>query len=287
MAGNSPNKRPNAGVSVLAVAIPLIAAGLVGPLFGLAPRAGRWEWALYTASAASLLIAVIFQVVAKVRELRRARDVETAQELLRRRLRDELLPFASTLAEMPQVPFAERLAYLKPVATQAVIALRELTEDHVPRMRANIYILDADAQAMESLAHSGRGDKPKPFEADTERGDNALEFVAGTTTAYYPDLRRERPSGYDGSMSGYNSFIAVPIWTDNGHYGMVTVDSPTAGSLTPGDVSIAELIAEFMSIPFEIAQDDPVIAEGGSVAESGTDRLSTGRMTDDRRTLEP
>lgn len=254
---------------MVAVAVPLIAAGLVGPVFGLAGRFREWELWLYAASAALLIVAVTFQVVAKVRELRRARTVDQALERLRGRLRDELLPFASTLAEMPQVPLAARSAYLKPVATQAVIALRELTEVHVPRVRANIYLLDAAEQSMESLAHSGRGDRPKPFVAGTARGVNALEFVAGTATAYYPDLRQQRPSGYDGSMSGYQSFIAVPIWTESGHYGMVTVDAPIPGSLTVGDVSLAELVAELMSIPFEIAQDTGARADPSRMSPRG------------------
>lgn len=271
--------------SAAVIAIPLVAAALFGSVFGLAGRAGVWAWAAYTGAGLLLVVAIVFQVVARLRAQRREQTLRTARERLELRLRDELMPWASTLADMPTVPFADRIAYLKPVAVQAVAALWALTEDHVDRLRANIYLLDADSQQMESLAHTGRGERPQPFVAGTPRGDNALEFVAGTKTAFYPDLRRERPDGYDGTMSGYDTFIAVPIWTDNGHYGMVTVDAPAAGSLTLGDVSLAELVAELMTIPFEIAQDgsaaEPPPARGRAPRSttSGSDRPGDGERT--------
>ena len=36
---------------------------------------------------------------------------------------------------------------------------------------------------------------------------------------------------------------------------MVTLDAPSAGSLDAGDVALTELVAEFMSAAFEVAQD--------------------------------
>lgn len=230
--------RPTVGGTVFAVATPLVAAGLVGPTFGAAAKFPGWEWGFYLGAGLLLAIAVLFQVLAKLRDRRQTADVITAREDLKLKLRDELLPFLSTVADMARVPFEQRNAYLKPVATQAVMVMRTLIEDHVDRLRANIYLLDADEQQMESLAHTGRGEKPKPFVAGTARGDDALEFAAKQETAFYPDLGRKKPVGYEGSMSGYKTFIAVPIWTESGSYGMVTLDAPQPKSFTAGDASI-------------------------------------------------
>ena len=65
----------------------------------------------------------------------------------------------------------------------------------------------------------------------------------------------ENPGGYDGTMSDYKTLVSVPIWTETGAYGMVTLDAPASKSLDAGDVALTEIIAEFMSAAFEVAQD--------------------------------
>lgn len=111
---------------------------------------------------------------------------------------------------------------------------------------------------MDSIAHGGRGERPRPFVAGTPRGDAALSFIDKKAVGFFPDLRKNRPTGYDGTMSGYCTYIAAPIWTESGSYGMVTLDAPKADSFDDGDVALVELTAEMMSIAFEIGQDDDV-----------------------------
>ncbi|WP_309067535.1 GAF domain-containing protein [Microbacterium sp.] len=173
------------------------------------------------------------------------------------KLRDALMPFASTTADMAQQPLEERPGYLRSVAHVAVSALQAMVAEHADRPRAAVYLLntDSDPVTMESIGHAGRGEKPRPFEAGTVRGDAALDFLELRRTAFYPNLRRRKPDGYEGTASGYDTFISVPIWTDNGVYGMVSLDAPKAGSLDDSDVALTELTAELMSIPFEVGQD--------------------------------
>lgn len=178
------------------------------------------------------------------------------------KLRDELMPFASTTADMARQPHALRQAYLKSAAQAAATSLRSIVADHVSRPRAVVYLLNADNDpiSMDSIAHGGRGERPRPFVAGTARGDAAISFIDKKVVGFYPDLRKTRPAGYDGTMSGYNTYIAVPIWTESGSYGMVTLDAPKPNSFDDGDVALVELTAEMMSIPFEIGQDDDVKA---------------------------
>jgi hypothetical protein len=244
-------RRPSRVRTALFAAVPLIAAGAAGPMIGLAFRFPGFEWVFLALGALLLGIAVVFQVRAKLKESRES----TARERFKLRLRDEAMPFLTTAAEMARLPFDERAAFLKPVALQAVALLRGLVE--VDRSRANVYVLDLDQAELQmvSIARSGRGERPKPFVAGTERGDSALEFMQGQATTYFPDLDEEAPAGFVFEGHDYGTLVSVPIWTDAGAYGMVTLDAPKAGSLTPGDVALVEAVAEMMTIPFEIAQD--------------------------------
>jgi hypothetical protein len=109
---------------------------------------------------------------------------------------------------------------------------------------------------MKPIAHIGRGERPGPFIAGTVRGDAALNFLDGHRAKFYEDLTTSgKPDGYDGTMNDYNTFVAVPVWTETGVYGMVTLDAPSALSLDSGDVALTELVAEFMAAAFEVAQD--------------------------------
>ncbi|GAA2074037.1 GAF domain-containing protein [Microbacterium hatanonis] len=248
----------------------------------------------FAAAAVCAVLAVLFAVIAKVRESRKKGALERTNEELRTeleaansevdgaadarqeavatarreqliKLRDVFMRFASTTADMALQPLEERHGYLKMVANVAAEALAGMVGGRVHRPRAVVYLLYSDPTRMESIGHGGRGERPRPFEADTPRGDAALDFLDAKTTASYPNLDKVKPAGYEGTGSGYKTFISVPIWTANGVYGMVSLDAPKANSFDDGDVALTELTAELMSIPFEVGQDqdtpEPVDAE--------------------------
>lgn len=194
-------------------------------------------------------------------EHRRGVTAEKAKLVLLVKLRDEYMKWASTTADMARQAHERRHAYLAQVADSAATSLRSVVADHVHRPRAVVYLLSTDGHPyqMQPIGRSGRGEKPKPFTAGTPRGDAALAFIDKRATSHYPDLanrKKPKPDGYDGTMSGYKTFIAAPIWTETGVYGMVTLDAPIPKVFNDGDVALVELTAEMMSIAFEIGQDD-------------------------------
>ena len=261
-------ERAWAGVSV---AVPIVGAFAAAQFLSWALReTGAVRAWLFVASGASLAAAVVIAVVAKVREVKRGATIGDAQRRQLVQLRDRLMPLASTTADMARHPIELREPYLEGVAKVAAGALARTVERHVDRPRAVVYLLDADAvpPLMRSIGHSGRGERPHPFVAGTARGDSALDFIDGRRAVFFPDLDRRRPEGYDGTMSDYRTFVSVPIWTETGVYGMVTLDAPAPGSLDEGDVALTELVAELMSIPFEVGQDqdtpDPAAGEGSA-----------------------
>jgi len=259
------------GRSVASTLAPVLAAALASWLFALAAdnKTGH-GWLLGIGAVVALIASGVVPGLVKARDTRDTDALETeitglrvaldgATSTAKRdqmiKISDELMPFAGTSADMARQPHDQRPAYLEGVAKVAAAAVAHITADHVDSPRAVVYLLDSDENLMRSIGHSGRGKKPRPFEANTTRGKSALDFIDGRATAFYEDLTKDRPDGYDGTMSDYKTFISTPIWTDSGVYGMVTLDAPAAGSFNKGDVALVELAAELMAIPFEIGQD--------------------------------
>ncbi|WP_375237264.1 GAF domain-containing protein [Microbacterium schleiferi] len=246
---------------VISASVPVVGsfAGAQLIAWGIRDTTGIQAW-LFVAGGACVVAAVVVTVAAKIVEHRRGTSIDKARRKQLVKLRDEVMPFASTTADMARQPHHIRQAYLKTTAQTAATALRSVVAEHVARPRAVVYLLNADSEpvSMDSIAHSGRGERPRPFVQGTPRGDAALSFIEKKAVGFYPDLQKKRPAGYDGTMSGYNTYISVPVWTESGSYGMVTLDAPKAGSFDDGDVALVELMAEMMSIAFEIGQDDDV-----------------------------
>jgi len=252
-------RKPRISWVVISTGVP-IAGGFGAAQFLTIARAetnAALGWLYSLAAFVVLAAALVVAIVAKVLESRRASTVAEAREEQLVQLRDNLMPVASTIADMARHPLAEREPYLESVAKVAASALASVVGTHVDRPRAVVYLLDAEEHpGMRSIAHSGRGERPGPFLANTERGDAALNFLDGHRRAFYENLSDgTKPVGYDGTMKDYKTFVAVPIWTETGAYGMVTLDAPTAYSLDAGDVALTEVIAEIMSAAFEVAQD--------------------------------
>lgn len=251
-----------AGIWVfVSAAVPLVGGAGGSLLLAAALReSGSARGWLYLAAGAAYFAAVAITVAAKLLESRRAPRAAKAKRGQLVTLRDHLMPFASTTADMALRPLDDREPYLRNVAGVAAQALSALVADHVERPRAVVYLLNADASPiqMESIGHSGRGERPRPFVKGTPRGDGALNFLSTRRKVVYKDLAQQKPEGYDGTMEDYATFISVPIWTDNGVYGMVSLDAPRAGTFDEGDIALAELTAELMSIAFEVGQDSNV-----------------------------
>jgi hypothetical protein len=252
-------KKPRTSWVIISTGVPIAGGFGAAQLLAIArteinPVLG---WLDSLAAIVVFLAALAIAIIAKVLDSRRALTIAEAREKQLVQLRDQLMPMASTTADMARHPLSEREPYLESVAKVAASALAATVGAHVDRPRAVVYLLDADTPpSMRSIAHSGRGERPGPFLAGTVRGDAALNFLDGHRRAYYADLSKgENPGGYDGTMSDYKTFVSVPIWTETGAYGMVTLDAPASESLDAGDVALTEIVAEFMSAAFEVAQD--------------------------------
>lgn len=245
--------------AVAAVTLLLAAAGPTA--LGFVPSAGPFWALLLFPGIAAIITAVILQVAHVHREASRAaeRDRSEAEERIevRQQFRDALRPISELIAQLPALSYADRALRLQGIAQAATTGLYMLLSPHAKGVRANVFSLHDGPDRMTWLAHTGRGVTPRPFMSGTARGDAALEFVTRLEPVMYADLTAKRPAGYEGSMSDYETFIAVPVWTDESVYGMVTIDAPTKNTLTVGDQYLVELVAELMATAFAVAAIEP------------------------------
>lgn len=218
--------------------------------FGLASIAQGFGWLLGLLGVACFA-GFVFLGVGQMRSL------ENDRAQFRLEVRDAMRPIARQIAQLPALGFEERAQRLHAIAQTCATALFMLISPHAKNMRANVFVLREGPDRMEWLAHVGRGKSPRPFLAGTRRGDAALNFITELQSSFYPDLQKAQPDGYEGSMTDYETFIAVPVWSDQAVHGLVTVDAPVAGSLTVADQHIVELVAELMSTAFAVANASP------------------------------
>jgi hypothetical protein len=278
---------------VVSVAVPVLGAALATHLYRLAaeatpekppqPPLDWWQtaqfWLNFWATL-SLLLALGVGITAKVMESRKKSKLEQTIDVQTEKLagadrakdaavalakldqlvmvHDELIPVASSIADMARFPLEDRGPYLKNVAQAAASSLERLVSEHVQRPRAVIYSIDADADpvSMNPIGFKGRGKRPRPFKAGTPRGDAAIQFAFEAQPGdIWEDLTSKKPAGFDGSAADYKTFVSMPISTETGTYGMVSLDAPEPNSLADGDWALTKLIAEVMSIAFEVGQD--------------------------------
>jgi hypothetical protein len=243
--------------AALRAAIALGAAAAIGPVLALRALFPAWEILIWVIAAVLAVTAILFQIVKVV--LDRRRDIASAN--FRVQLRDALMPVTGVISDMdPHATYEVRGAQIKTAAQATTGALCQLISPHSSRVRANVFWVEP-AGNLVWLAHSGRGERPCPFERGTPRGDAAFEFLAALIPEFYPDLKKRKPIGWQGTMEGYRTFVAVPIWTTGKVFGMVTVDSPRANSLVLEDQYVVEMFSEVMTLAFEKGVYSP---EGGT-----------------------
>lgn len=108
--------------------------------------------------------------------------------------------------------------------------------------------------ALRVLAYGGRGEKPGEFTKGGPASDAALDRVKAGESLIVKDWSKDPPPGFSKTQSDWRSFVAVPIIGGDGYaYGMITVDSPTAGSFLDTELHTVTVVAEILSIAFTLA----------------------------------
>lgn len=262
MSSSSPTPRRRAATSIVALALAAAGPTLIGFTSAVGPF-----WALMLFPGIGLLLAAVtIQSVQLYRDAGRIQSMTAAREATQELVHDALKPIPELIAQLPPLTYNDRAQRIQGIAQACATALFMLISPHTPEVRANVFVLREGPDRMEWLAHVGRGGTPRPFLAGTPRGDSAIDFITELQPAFFPDLTTDRPEGYEGSMSDYETFISVPVWSDQAVHGMVTIDAPMKNTLTKADQRLVEVVAELMATAFVVANTEPPEDESTGVS---------------------
>lgn len=173
-----------------------------------------------------------------------AQKIEVAQFSVA--VTDVLIPLTARVASLSLLPKAVCEKRLSGIITEGANALLLLFKD-AERARAVVYQFDEEADVLRSTVHVGRSDEPSPFVlGDGDRGDAAYKMIEAGETLFSSNVETNPPATWRGSGKTYRTFISASIVTDDVGHGMLTIDSPQAGALTPADVKLVVLIATLL-----------------------------------------
>ena len=165
-----------------------------------------------------------------------------AEENLTLTLNGALAPLTSYLGELATTRGrAERRELAGQIRQAVVDAAVTLTG---PRSRSAFYELYSD-DVLERAVYAGRATEPRErFLAGTPDGDFVLGLVARGELVFVDDVTDHpviRPSA-----PGYGTVIAVAVTAGSERYGLLTVDSPLPGDLSPTDIDLIRVLGNLL-----------------------------------------
>jgi hypothetical protein len=195
-----------------------------------------------TLTAAGILLAAL-EGWRRDRARRTALEVALdAEENLTLTLNGALAPLTSYLGELATTGSrADRHALAGQIRQAVVDAAVTLTG---PRSRSAFYELHSD-DALDRAVYAGRATEPRErFLAGTPDGDFVLGLVARGELVFVDDVAVHpivQPSA-----PGYGTVIAVAVTAGPKRFGLLTVDAPRPGDLSPTDVELVRVLGNLL-----------------------------------------
>ncbi|AWB88118.1 hypothetical protein C3E77_15185 (plasmid) [Mycetocola zhujimingii] len=239
---------------MLDVAIPAVMAGASAVMFEAGTIWPTQSEFLFWAAAAVLLISLVIQIIRGVRANRLIATTDSEIADFRLAMKDSIAPMARLLAEMPQLTPTLKRQQAKRVADKATAAAAHILLKHIPKVRANVFVLNGAATVLAHESTGGAGDDPKDFDTSTQAGKIAIAWAkAGGPPLVVADTENERRPGIS-KTSRYRSFVSVVIRSGPYSYGMLTIDSPEPDAFTEGstEVETAKVLAELLAVGYAI-----------------------------------
>lgn len=244
--------------NLLLTVAPTSLAGIATALMGWAQLDGGLATVLRYLAIGAGAVATVLLIIKAARDHKNVKSVAEARYDTMKELRNKLGPALDLMAELAAVDPAysspELLnESLKTIATHCCSALGAMMPESTD-VRAIVYAVKQPNE-LYPLARLGRNDVPRTFSFDEPDGAEILAYLSGNSPEgeLYADTSAEAPPHYEGDRARYRTFIRAPIWSSGAVFGMVAVDAPKAGSLSKGDVFLAELIAAELAPAFAIA----------------------------------
>lgn len=160
-----------------------------------------------------------------------------------------LVEAARSIADGEHGTERDKKGELKALCTHLVAAMVSSYPD-VEDVRAITYFFNEDHTELQRYVHAGTRDPSGPFTMNDARGKAAINFAHTSTTARLQDdtQKKDTEEGWKGSGQGYRCFIAAPILSSGGRYGMLTVDAKAPYALTAEDELVVMLAAQLIGL---------------------------------------
>ncbi|GAA1337725.1 hypothetical protein GCM10009611_04420 [Arthrobacter roseus] len=137
----------------------------------------------------------------------------------------------------------------------ALSALKEVIDPSIPRLRANYFKLkypSAEGQGpyLQDPASTATAPRDRFDLGDkSSESDAILEMLAKNDYIFTPDWVTDPPPGFGKARKrNYRTFISAAAYDGMDVDGMISVDSPEAGSLTDADAVVVQLVATIIAI---------------------------------------
>ena len=239
---------------VLNVALPALIAGAVTLVFNASKVAPGNEVTIFVIGAVLIAAGILFQVWRAISDDMQVQLMDSDANDMFIAMKSSLFPLAQLLSEMPNQSETERREKIKEVAGKATEVLAYLLLKHVPRVRANVFILNPENTRLSApWSSSVTGERPGTFYLGGASAENALTRVKAGTELVVDDVETDPPPGFSYDDPPYRSFVSIPMTASGYSYGMVTVDSPKPGVFTVTDVETVRVVAKLLAVGFAAA----------------------------------
>lgn len=210
--------------------------------------------------AGAALVAVV-QLVAQQRRGRAIRSVADAvRTVSANAASNAFAPLLGMLVKLAEARDPARRRELRAQITRSVAYAACYAIGPDVGVRSCVFMLAADGSELRwTGVHAGRSDEPHSvFSAGTVRGDLALAMLADDGSAFSADTEARPPPGWaEGHPHMYRTFLAVPVRAAGRAWGMLTVDSLTAGDLDlERDRPILVVLAHILAVTRASADAD-------------------------------
>ncbi len=209
---------------------------------------GNQRVALLVLGAIATAVTLVLTAVQRDRANRRRRSAEQvaveAAEELTLTLNGALAPITNYLGEMADALTAADRQTIAGQLRQAVVdAAVRLT---ATGSRSAFYALDATGDALARMVYGGRSTLPRPtFRAGSADGDTVLDLVRRGEFVYIDDVEAD-PMVAPSVPGDYATVSAAAVTAGARRLGMLTVDAPRRGDLSPTDVELVRVLANLL-----------------------------------------
>jgi len=126
------------------------------------------------------------------------------------------------------------------------------TYDDVDGVRVQFFELQtSESRRLVTKRTFKAGERPasRGLREEDARGKAAIEWLLSDPEEpeFVRDVRKEKPEEWHGTGTGYNTYISAAVVSTSGFHGMLSIDAPMVGSLTPEDTTYVAAAANTLS----------------------------------------